>query len=81
MGGYERGNLIMNEKNFSFTIYMIHELADHWNMLPSKVFQILKKSGCIDNYLIPHYDVLHTLGTVYLVEDIGVYVEKRGGRI
>ena len=70
----------MNEATFSFTIYLIHELAEVWNMLPGKVFQILKRTGCIDNYLIPHYDVLHTLGTKYLIEDIDEYVKTRGGK-
>lgn len=72
------GIIRMNEENFSFIIYMIHELADSWKMLPSQVFKILKKSGCLDNYLIPHYDVLHSLGTQYLIDDIGTYVKQRG---
>ena len=71
----------MHEECFSFIIYMIHELAENWNMLPGRVFWILKKSGCIDQYMIPYYDVLHTLGTEYLVEDIGRYVDQRGGGI
>ena len=68
----------MSKDVFSFVIYMIHELADSWNKLPSQVFCILKESGCIDNYLIPYFDVLHTLGSQYLVHDITEYVEKRG---
>lgn len=71
---------MMDESTFSFIIYLIHELAEAWNMLPSKVFRILKRTGCIDHYLIPYYDVLHTLGVQCLVEDIGAYVEKRGER-
>ena len=67
----------MNGESFSFIIYMIHELADSWHMLPGEVFHILKDSGCIDNYLIPYYDVLHTLGTDYLVYDINKYLENR----
>lgn len=67
----------MNESSFAFIIYMIHELAAAWEMQPSRVFKILKDSGCIDNYIIPHYDVLHTLGTQYLIDDIEQYVSKR----
>lgn len=67
----------MNGEVFSFIIYMIHELADSWHMLPGEVFYILKDSGCIDNYLIPYYDVLHTLDTDYLVYDINKYLENR----
>ena len=68
----------MNEDSFAFTIFMIHELAESWKKLPCDVFHILKSSGCIDNYLVPYYDVLHTLGSQYLVEDIGRYVQQRG---
>ena len=71
----------MNEESFSFIIYMIHELAENWKKLPREVYQILKASGCMENYLIPHYDVLHTLGSQYLVEDIGKYVQQRGIRL
>lgn len=76
-----RHEFSMSRDVFSFIIYMIHELAESWNMLPSRVFHILKESGCIDNYLVPYFDVLHTLGSQYLVRDITEYVEKRGAAI
>ena len=68
----------MNKDTFSFIIYMIHKLADSWEVLPGKVYALLKGSDCIDGYLVPHYDVLHTLSSDYLVEDIEKYLEKRG---
>ena len=33
----------MNKEVFSFIIYMIHELAESWKMLPSRVYHILKE--------------------------------------
>lgn len=47
----------MDENNFSFVVYMIHACADRWNVAPSKVYQALKKSGCLDLYLVPNYDI------------------------
>jgi|GEM_PF-6891974 len=41
----------MNENSFSFVIYMIHACADRWKVSPSRVYQALKKSGCLDQYL------------------------------
>ena len=32
----------------------------------------------IDDYLVPHYDILHTQGTDYILEDIKEYLEVRG---
>ena len=37
----------------------------------------IKKSGCLDEYLIPFYDVLHTQSTDYVVHDIGEYLKGR----
>ena len=59
--------------------HLIHELANEKNVPPSEIYRELKNSGCIDNYLVPNYDVLHTMGTQYLVNDIRNYVASRGG--
>ncbi|MFR2800132.1 MAG: DUF3791 domain-containing protein [Blautia wexlerae] len=49
---------------------MIYSLADKWKMFPAKVYKILNTTGILDNYIIKCYDVLHTQGKEYLVEDI-----------
>lgn len=68
----------MNQESFSFVVYMIHACAEKWNVLPSEVYRKLQSVGCIENYLVPHYDILHTQGTGYLVDDIKEYLELRG---
>lgn len=68
----------MNQEAFSFVIYMIHACADRWNMMPSEVYHKLQSVGCIGNYLVPHYDILHTQGTGYIVDDIREYLKVRG---
>ena len=68
----------MNEDCFSFVVYMIHACADRWNTTPSNVYHTIKNSGCLDTYLIPYYDVLHTRSTDYIVHDIGEYLERKG---
>lgn len=67
----------MDENSFSFTIYMIHACANRCNVAPSRVYQALKRSGCLDWYLIPCYDILHTQSTDYVVQDIEEYLEER----
>ncbi len=69
----------MNKESFSFVVYMIHACANKWNMMPSEVYQKLQSVGCIQCYLVPHYDILHTQGTSYIVDDIKRYLEVRGG--
>lgn len=68
----------MNRDSFSFVVYMIHACADKWDMLPSEIYRKLQGAGCIEQYLVPHYDVLHTQGTEYIVEDIKKYLKVRG---
>ena len=80
--GYNSSSLekvkTMSKQSFSFIVYMIHACADQWGKTPSEVYCKLKDSGCIDQYLVPHFEILHTQGSRYLVEDIREYLELRG---
>lgn len=71
----------MKQKEMEFTVFMIHVLAEAWNLSCGEVYQKLNVSGAIDEYMVPFYDVLHTLGDKYLTEDIREYLEMRGVRI
>ena len=71
----------MDRESFSFVIYMIHACANRWRKVPSDVYKMLQKTGCIDNYLVPYYDILHTQGTDYIVDDIEEYLGIRGVRV
>lgn len=68
----------MDHDTFSFVVYIIHACAEKWNMFPSEVYRKLRRAGCIDHYLVPHYDVLHTQGTGYIVDDVKEYLKLRG---
>lgn len=71
----------MDRESFSFVIYMIHACANRWRKVPSDVYKMLQNTGCIDNYLVPHYDILHTQGTDYIVDDIEEYLGIRGVKV
>lgn len=66
------------EKELSFSIFILYSLADKWNKTPAAVYSILNSTGILDNYIIAGYDVLHTQGKEYLVEDITEYVREKG---
>lgn len=68
----------MSKDCFEFIIYMLHACAEKWSFFSSAVYKKLKKSGCIDQLLIPYYDALHTQGTGYIVGDIEDYLSARG---
>ncbi len=71
----------MNQESFSFVIFMIHACAERWKKLSPEVYKLFQKANCIDEYLIPFYDVLHTQGEKYLVDDMEGYLAKRGIQI
>lgn len=66
------------EKELSFSIFILYSLAEKWNKSPATVYRILNTTGILDDYIIAGYDVLHTLGKEYLVEDITEYVREKG---
>ena len=50
-------------------------------MSPAKVYKILNSTGILDNYIIKCYDVLHTQGKEYLVEDITDFVREKENNV
>ena len=68
----------MDRDSMAFVVYMIHCCANQWRLSPAAVYRKLKESGCIEAYLVPHYDVLHTQSSAYVLEDIEQYLKNRG---
>ena len=68
----------MNEDSMAFVVYMIHRCANRWGISPSAVYRKFKESGCIKTYLVPHYDVLHTQSSEYILDDIELFLRNRG---
>jgi hypothetical protein len=71
----------MDRKSLEFTVFLIHALADAWNRSCKYVYQILDSTGILDIYILPCYDVLHTQGRQYLVDDITDFVREKGVQI
>jgi len=55
-----------------------NKVADYLQKPISLVYERLNKGDIIDGYIIKCYDVLHTLGEKYLIEDIIELMEIRG---
>lgn len=68
----------MNNEILEFVTFCISKLADYLNMTQQEVFKRLYKSGILYDYIIPSYDVLHTFGSRYLMEDISDYMKEKG---
>lgn len=70
--------LMIEKKKLTFVVFVLHALGQHWNMTTPEVYDILNSTGILDDYIIKFYDVLHTLGKEYLVEDITEFVREKG---
>lgn len=69
---------MLEKKELTFVVFILHALGQHWNMTTPEVYEILNTTGILDDYIIKCYDVLHALGKEYLVEDITELVRKKG---
>lgn len=50
-------------------MFIPHRLAKQWKMAPTKVYQILKETHIMDDYIIRCYDTLHTQREKSFVKD------------
>ena len=69
---------MLKKKELTFVVFILYALGQHWNMTTPEVYDILNSTGILDDYIIKFYDVLHTLGKEYLVEDITEFVREKG---
>lgn len=69
---------IMQEYQLDFVTYCVGNLADRLNMSASKVYKMLRSTDILNGYIIPCYDVLHTFGKEYIMDDLINLLKKRG---
>lgn len=68
----------MTTDQLEFATYCIGHLSERLNLPQKEVYQKLKDSDILDGYIIKGYNVLHTFGKEYLMEDIISYMEEKG---
>ena len=68
----------MDRNNIDFVTFCIGNLSRRLGMSASEVYRRLKQSGILTDYIIPCYDVLHTFGKEYLMEDLTEYMKEKG---
>ena len=67
-----------NDDQLKFSIFIINQIAKKTKKPSNVIFKTLSETGVLDDYVINCYDVLHTLGKEYLVEDITGMLLDRG---
>ncbi len=68
----------MDKETLGFITYCISKLAARLHLSQQAVYRKLKSSGILDGYMIPSYDVLHTFGSNYLMDDLISFMQEKG---
>ena len=76
--GYDFIVSTMDYRTLEFVTYCISKLAHTLQMSQREVYRRLIKSGILYDYIVPSYDVLHTFGSRYLMEDLTDYMREKG---
>jgi len=63
-------------KELEFKAFCFEAYKAEKNLTGRKVMEILKKYNVLD-YLDSCYDVLHTTGRLYIIEDIDLFLKAR----
>lgn len=73
---------IRNDRELEFAVFCIENVADAIGKPSDAVYRALTGHGDILNqYIVPSYDVLHTQGRDYIVNDIREVMAERGVRV
>lgn len=68
----------MQDYQLDFVTYCVGNLADRLEMTASQVYKMLRSYDILNGYIIPCYDVLHTFGKEYIMDDLIEMLKKRG---
>lgn len=68
----------MNKEELSFVTFCIGALSRHLQISRSEIYNRLKESGILYDYIVPCFDVLHSFGSDYIVDDLCELMKKKG---
>ena len=70
---------IEKSRELEFAIFCIENIAAKLGVSAEKVYDALtEKSDILNDYIIPEYEILHTQGKEYIVDDIMEVMKERG---
>lgn len=66
-------------EEFEFYTYSLEKYAQAKGLTGLQALALLKRYGA-DDYLIDHYDLLHTQGTGYVIDEVDRFIQRRKRR-
>lgn len=61
---------IKNSDELEFVVFCIENVAERLGVNAAHVYDVFEKSGILNGYIVPEYDILHTQDKEYIVDDI-----------
>lgn len=68
----------MDKNILEFVTFCVGAIAFDLKLSRNEVYGKLKRSGILDGYIVPSYDVLHTFSRPYIVSDIMDFMKEKG---
>jgi hypothetical protein len=69
----------MNHETLLWAVFCVHYIAEHLHKSEAEVYELLTgKGNLLDTYILPYYNVLHTQGKDYIVEEIVTLMREEG---
>jgi hypothetical protein len=69
----------MTREQLDFAVFCVESVAERLGLSGDAAYKMLAQdSSILDEYVIAHYDVLHTQGKEYIVDDIMGYMKEEG---
>ena len=68
-----------NERELEFAIFCIENIASFLKKDAQEVYRMLtEKSNILYDYIVPEYEMLHTQGKEYIINDIVEFMKEKG---
>ena len=68
----------MSSDQLDFVTYCIGNLSMRLQLPQRTIYLKLKDSGILENYIVKGYEVLHTFGKEYLMDELITYMQEKG---
>ena len=69
---------LANADEVEFAVFCIEGVAERLGVSGAEAFLRLSQSGILNSYIVPFYDVLHTQGRDYIINDIVGFMKEKG---
>ena len=67
----------MSNSQLTFAVFVLNKYALATKQPVREVYERFEQLHIMDDYILKHYEVLHTLGENYLIEDLTELVAQK----